>query len=60
MLDVLKPAVAHGLDPARVGELVLRGIRQDAAYIVTHGDSRGAFSARAREIEAAYDELARS
>jgi heptaprenylglyceryl phosphate synthase len=59
MLDVLRPAVAQGLDPARVGELVLRGIQQDAAYIVTHPDARAAFTARARAIEAAYDELAR-
>lgn len=59
MLDVLKPAVAQGLDPARVGELVLRGIQDDAAYIVTHADAREAFSARARAIEQAYDALGR-
>jgi NAD(P)-dependent dehydrogenase (short-subunit alcohol dehydrogenase family) len=60
MLDALKPAVASGLDPARVGELVLRGIREDAAYIVTHADARAAFSTRSRAIEEAYDALARS
>jgi NAD(P)-dependent dehydrogenase (short-subunit alcohol dehydrogenase family) len=60
MLDVLRPAVAQGLDPGRVGELVLRGIQQDAAYVVTHPESRAAFTARARAIDAAYDELARS
>jgi NAD(P)-dependent dehydrogenase (short-subunit alcohol dehydrogenase family) len=59
LLDVLRPAVAQGLDPARVGELVLRGIQQDAPYIVTHPDTRGAFSARAKAIEGASDELAR-
>jgi NAD(P)-dependent dehydrogenase (short-subunit alcohol dehydrogenase family) len=60
LLDVLKPAVAQGLDPGRVGELVLRGIREDAAYIVTHADTRAAFTARAKAIEEAYDTLARS
>jgi NAD(P)-dependent dehydrogenase (short-subunit alcohol dehydrogenase family) len=60
MLDVLRPAVAQGLDPTRVGELVLRGIQQDAAYIVTHAETRAAFTARAKAIESAYDELARS
>ena len=60
LLDVLKPAVAQGLDPAAVGELVLRGIREDAPYIVTHADTRAAFSARAAAIESAYDALARS
>jgi NAD(P)-dependent dehydrogenase (short-subunit alcohol dehydrogenase family) len=60
LLDALRPAVAHGLDPARVGELVLRGIREDAPYIVTHADTRAAFSARASAIEAAYDALSRS
>jgi len=60
MLDALRPAVAQGLDPARVGELVLRGIQQDAPYIVTHAETRAAFSARAKAIEGAYDELARA
>ena len=59
MLDVLRPAVAQGLDPNRVGELVLRGIQQDAPYIVTHADTRAAFTARAQAIEGAYDELGR-
>ena len=59
LLDALRPAVAHGLDPARVGELVLRGIQQDAPYVMTHPDARSAFSARAQAIEAAYDELSR-
>jgi NADP-dependent 3-hydroxy acid dehydrogenase YdfG len=57
LLEALKPAVAHGLDPARVGELVLRGIRENAPYIVTHAETRDAFLARARAIEAAYDAL---
>jgi NAD(P)-dependent dehydrogenase (short-subunit alcohol dehydrogenase family) len=60
LLEALKPAVAHGLDPARVGDLVLRGIREDAAYILTHPESRAAFSARATAIESAYDALTRS
>lgn len=59
LLDALKPAIEHGLDPAHVGELVLRGIREDAPYIVTHPDTRDAFSTRARAIEAAYDALGR-
>ena len=57
LLEALKPAIAHGLDPARVGELVLRGIRENAPYIVTHADTRDVFLARARAIEAAYDAL---
>lgn len=60
LLDVFKPALAQGLDPTHVGELVLRGIREDAAYIVTHPGARDAFSARARAIEAAYEALGRS
>jgi hypothetical protein len=60
MLDALRPAVAQGLDPTRVGELVLRGIQQDAPYILTHAETRAAFSARAKVIEAAYDALGRS
>ncbi len=59
LLDVLKPAVEHGLDPARVGELVLHGIRQDLPYIVTHPETRDAFNARAAAILAAYDALER-
>jgi NAD(P)-dependent dehydrogenase (short-subunit alcohol dehydrogenase family) len=59
MLDVLKPAVAQGLDPARVGELVLRGIHENAPYIVTHPDERGSFAARAAAIESAYEALER-
>jgi NAD(P)-dependent dehydrogenase (short-subunit alcohol dehydrogenase family) len=42
------------ITPERVGELVLEGVRDNAAYIITHPGSLEAVSARHAGIQAAY------
>jgi NAD(P)-dependent dehydrogenase (short-subunit alcohol dehydrogenase family) len=52
-------AVEGGMDPRAVGERVLRAIRANEAYVLTHPEFRAAFAARAEAILAAYDRAAR-
>jgi len=52
-------AIEAGMDPAAVGEHVLRAIRANELYILTHPEFRGAFAARAEAILAAYDRAAK-
>jgi NAD(P)-dependent dehydrogenase (short-subunit alcohol dehydrogenase family) len=52
-------AVETGMDPDAVGRRVLRAIRTNELYVMTHPEFRGAFAARAEAILAAYDRAAR-
>jgi NADP-dependent 3-hydroxy acid dehydrogenase YdfG len=50
--------VEAGMDPSAVGERVLRAIRANELYVLTHPEFRAAFAARAEAILAAYDRAA--
>src|SRR5262245_36165494 len=50
--------IESGMDPRLVGELVLRAIRANELYVLTHPEFRAAFAARAEAILAAYDRAA--
>jgi NAD(P)-dependent dehydrogenase (short-subunit alcohol dehydrogenase family) len=50
--------VESGMDPRAVGERVLRAIRANELYVLTHPEFRAAFAARAEAILAAYDRAA--
>ena len=53
----LDPAMAAtGIDAAVVGELVIEGIRADAAYILTHAQFREAVARRMATLLAAFDD----
>jgi NAD(P)-dependent dehydrogenase (short-subunit alcohol dehydrogenase family) len=49
----LAPMIAGGADPLEVGELVLRGVRENAEYIFTSGEFRGLIEARFERVLAA-------
>jgi short-subunit dehydrogenase len=49
--------IEAGMDPRAVGERVLRAIRANELYVLTHPEFRAAFAARAAAILAAYDRL---
>mgnify|MGYP003575905675 CR=1 FL=1 len=49
------PAIAGGIDPAIVGALVIEAIRNNRAYIVTHGEYRPVVKERADRILGAFD-----
>jgi NAD(P)-dependent dehydrogenase (short-subunit alcohol dehydrogenase family) len=53
------PVADIGMDPDAVGRSVLRAIRANDLYVLTHPEFRGAFAARAEAILAAYDRAAR-
>ena len=52
-------AMETGMDPLAVGERVLRAIRANELYVLTHPEFRAAFAARAEAILAAYDRAAK-
>lgn len=51
-------AVAKGLDPEPVGELVREAIEQDELYVLTHADTREGVAARAQALLEACDRAA--
>ncbi len=51
--------VETGMDPRAVGERVVRAIRANELYVLTHPEFRAAFAARAEAILAAYDRAAK-
>jgi NAD(P)-dependent dehydrogenase (short-subunit alcohol dehydrogenase family) len=53
------PAGDVGMDPDAVGRRVLRAIRANELYVLTHAEFRASFAARAEAILAAYDRTAR-
>jgi NAD(P)-dependent dehydrogenase (short-subunit alcohol dehydrogenase family) len=62
--DALRAAAANGvaemgMDPLAVGERVLRAVRANELYVLTHPEFRAAFAARAEAILAAYDRAAK-
>ena len=62
--DALRAAAASGvaeigMDPLAVGERVLRAVRANELYVLTHPEFRAAFAARAEAILAAYDRAAK-
>ncbi|MET0249362.1 MAG: SDR family oxidoreductase [Sphingobium sp.] len=48
-------AAAQGMDPARVGDLVIAGIAANRMHIITHPDRRDAVEARMRSVLEAFD-----
>lgn len=50
-----EPPIAGGIDAEIVGEMVVEAIRENRAYIVTHGEYRPLVSARAGRILDAFD-----
>ena len=52
-------AEAMGMEPLAVGECVLRAIRANELYVLTHPEFRAAFAERAEALLAAYDRAAR-
>jgi NAD(P)-dependent dehydrogenase (short-subunit alcohol dehydrogenase family) len=50
-------AIANGIDPLYVGELVVEGIEQDWPYIFTDTDFEGAVDARFAQIKAGFDRI---
>jgi NAD(P)-dependent dehydrogenase (short-subunit alcohol dehydrogenase family) len=51
-------AEAMGMEPLAVGECVLRAIRANELYVLTHPEFRAAFAARAQAILEAFDRAA--
>lgn len=49
------PAISGGIDPAVVGALTIDAIRNNRAFIVTHGEYRSVVSERAERILSAFD-----
>jgi short-subunit dehydrogenase len=47
---------ADGMDPREVGRRVVRGIRDNRLFIVTHGDLRDVVARRNARLLAAFDE----
>jgi NAD(P)-dependent dehydrogenase (short-subunit alcohol dehydrogenase family) len=48
-------AVDHGMDPDRVGACVLRAVRRNDPYVLTHPEFRAPFAARVQAILEAFD-----
>jgi NAD(P)-dependent dehydrogenase (short-subunit alcohol dehydrogenase family) len=53
--EMMRAAIDGGIDPDEVGDCVVRGIRNDAAYIFTHPGARDAFAAKFQSVLAAFD-----
>jgi NAD(P)-dependent dehydrogenase (short-subunit alcohol dehydrogenase family) len=53
--SILARAVADGLEPGEVGEIVLRGVRAGALHIFTHADYRQHVQRRSDALLAAFD-----
>jgi len=49
--------VTRGIDPAEVARIVVRGIRENQLYLVTHPEARGPVQRRFARIDAAFDWL---
>ena len=54
----LKDVIADGLAPEQVGERVLRAIRDDEFFVLTHAEPRQSIEARHRRIMDAFDRIA--
>ena len=54
--QVMQLAMNTAIEPAEVGELVVRGIREDRFYLFPHPEFKGAAQARASELLAAFGE----
>jgi NAD(P)-dependent dehydrogenase (short-subunit alcohol dehydrogenase family) len=53
--EIMRDAIAAGMDPDQVGDCVVRGIKSGAAYIMTHSDYRAGFASRFDAVLAAFD-----
>ncbi len=54
----LKDVIADGLAPEQVGERLLRAIRDDEFFVLTHAEPRQSIEARHRRIMDAFDRIA--
>jgi NAD(P)-dependent dehydrogenase (short-subunit alcohol dehydrogenase family) len=48
---------SNGMDPATVAQLVIKAVRADELYVLTHADTRAQVEARFSALMAAYDRL---
>jgi NAD(P)-dependent dehydrogenase (short-subunit alcohol dehydrogenase family) len=53
--EVLRGGIQVGMDPMDVAALVLRAVKEDQLYVLTHPESRADVEARFRAILAGYD-----
>jgi NAD(P)-dependent dehydrogenase (short-subunit alcohol dehydrogenase family) len=56
--DATDAAVETGMDPERVGACVLRAVRRNELYVLTHPEFRAPFAARTQAILEAFDRAA--
>jgi short-subunit dehydrogenase len=56
--DATDAAVETGMDPERVGACVLRAVRRNELYALTHPEFRAPFAARTQAILEAFDRAA--
>ncbi len=57
ILKLAEQAIAHGIDPLWVGELVVEAIEGDWPYILTDTQFEPLFDARVAEIKAGFDKI---
>ena len=55
--SILARAIADGIDPVEVGDIVLRGVREGALHIFTHADYRSHVKTRCDALLSAFDLL---
>jgi len=53
--EILAPMIADGMPPEQVGEIVLRGVRENAEYIFTHTLFRELFEQKFARVAQAFD-----
>jgi len=53
--EMMRAAIASGIDPDEVGDCVVHGIQNDAAYIFTHPSFREACAGHFQSVLAAFD-----
>jgi short-subunit dehydrogenase len=53
----LTPFIEGGMDPDDVAPIVIRGVRENAEYIFTHGEFRGVIEARFQRVLGAFEGL---
>ena len=52
--DLIKAAIAGGMDPDEFAEKVVEGIRTDAAYVIPQDDTKPLFDLRVANIQKVY------
>ncbi len=55
VLPALHQAVQNGIEPERVGRLILQGVRDRQFYVFTHADTEAKIADRHRRIASAFE-----